>query len=259
MENEEKKENPGMQEITPGRHSKFRERIRLAYPAENPSDDDAWDLLGEKLATDYDARLKPFQDVVARMNELLAEEPDFAGIVCDMLENGVPFRVAIAKHFSQEDLIPVEGEEDYDAYRQVQDERLKTAQRKEQQGAQIAANEEATLKVIDDYCEQQGMSEQEKDELIEYVNNVFTELLYKRISAEMLAGFVKSMHYDTDVAEAAEVAEIKGRNAAIELKRAADNHNVAGDGIPEVAGGGAVNVKRNVKRNFFDIDERPRI
>lgn len=259
MKNEEKKGNPGMPEITPGRLSAFRERIRAAYPAEDPADDETWDLLGEKLATDYETKLKPFREMEERMNGLLEEEPDFAGVVSDMLENGVPFRVAIAKYFSQEDLIPVEGEEDYDAYRRVKDERLSAAKRKEEQGAEIAANEEATLNVIDDYCEQQGMSDQEKDELIEYVNDVFTNLLYKRISPEMLAGFVKGMHYDTDVAEAAEVAEIKGRNAAIESKRASDSRNRAGDGIPEVGGGGAVNVKRNVKRNFFDIDERPRI
>lgn len=259
MENNEKKEHPGTQETIPERTSKFRERIRAAYPDENPGDDDAWDLLGERLVTDYDTRLNPYVEVEGKMNDLMKTEPEFAEIVFDMLSNGLPFRVAIAKHFSQDDLIPVDGEEDFEAYKKTREERMESAKKKEEQGDEIAANEEATLKVIDDYCEQQGMSDEDKDALIEHINNVFTEMLYKRISSEMLAGFVKSMHYDSDLDKAAQTAEVKGRNAAIELKRAVENQKKAGDGIPEVAGGGAVNTNRNQKRGFFDIGERPRI
>lgn len=114
-----------------------------------------------------------------------------------------------------------------------------------------------SMETIDRFGEEKSLDDEQKEQLIGVINDHFTELLYKRISPEMLEGFLKQMSYDDAVAEAEKAGLIRGRNEQIEAKRRSEWVAADGDGLPGIGGGGAIQPAEKVRRrNFFDLPER---
>lgn len=234
-----------------------RQRLKQRYPDETPGDTGGWDQVYNRYMDDTDAELGYYKEAECRLNELCQVYPEFAEVVREMTAGQLPFRAAVAKVFALEDLIPQEGDEDYDAYHAAYGERLAQVKKRGEQSREIEDNEAKSLETIDLFCEEKGLADEEKESLIGIINDHFTELLYKRVSPEMLEGFLKQMSFDTAVTEAAKAGEIRGRNEKIEAKRAQERALAAGDGLPGIGGGGAVSpADAPRRRNFFELPER---
>lgn len=235
-----------------------RKRLKERYPDENPEDDPGWENLHNRYMDETEAELSNYKGAEEKMSELCRVYPEFAELVYNMLENKLPLRAAVARVFSQEDLIPQEGDEDYEAYQKAYNERLEGNKKKDAQTKEIEANEAKSMEAIDAFCREKGLSDEQKDELIGVINDHFTELLYKRISPEMLEGFLKQMSFDSAVADAEKVGVIKGRNENIEAKRVKEKKETVGDGLPGGSGGGSLKLdsKPKAKGFFGDMKER---
>lgn len=237
-----------------------RKRLKDRYPEENPADEEAWDSLYNRYMDENEAEVGKYKNAEERMSELCSIYPEFAELVYNMLENKMPLRAAVAKVFAQEDLIPEEGDDDYEAYRKAYEERVEGLKTRDSQTKEIEVNEAKSIETIDSFCAEKGLSDEQKEKLIEVINDHFTELLYKRISPEMLEGFLKQMNFDAAVEEAEKVGEIRGKNANIEAKRVKEQQVEAGDGLPNSGGGGKLNVIPKQKaKSFFDLPERKSI
>lgn len=257
MQQETTTETTPQPQETPLGLTPVRQRLRQRYPDQTPGDPDAWEQIYNRYMDETDAEIGHYKQAECRLDELCQVYPEFAGVVREMLVGQLPFRAAIAKVFSLEDLIPQEGEEDYDAYHAAYGERLARVQKHDGQSREIENNETQSLQTIDRFCGQKGLTDEEKESLIAIINDHFTELLYKRVSPGMLEGFLKQMSFDTAVSEAAKAGEIRGRNEKIEAKRMQERAFVAGDGLPGVGGGGAVTpADFPRRRNFFELPER---
>lgn len=260
MEEKEKVEAGVQAEELPGMPAAIRQRLQERYPGEQPVDLTGWESMYNRYMDDSEAEMSKYKDAETQMTELCQVYPEFAEVVYELVENRLPFRAAVAKVFSQEDLIPQEGDEDYEAYRTAYAERLEGVKKREVQTKEIEANEAKSLETIDRFCEEKGLDDEKKEQLTGVINDHFTELLYKRISPEMLEGFLKQMSYDDAVVEAEKTGLIRGRNEQIEAKRRREQAAVAGDGLPGAGGGGAIQPAEKVrKRSFFDLPERPGI
>lgn len=237
-----------------------RQRLKERYPEENPETDDAWEQVYGRYMDESEGELSRYREAECRLNELCRAYPEFGEVVHEMVANRLPFRAAVARVLSADDLIPQEGDEDYDACRTAWEERLERVEKRERQTREIAGNEARSLEAIDRFCEEKGLSEEEKDGLVELINDHFADLLYKRISPSMLEGFFKQMSFDLAVEEAAKAGELRGRNQQIEARRAQERAGRAGDGLPGAGGGGAIRpVDTPRERHFFDLPERRRI
>lgn len=235
----------------------IRQRLRERYPDEQPADDAAWEGLNSRYMDETDMEIGKYKDAESKMTELCQVYPEFAELVYNMLEGKMPFRAAVAKLFSEEDLIPQDDDEDYEAYSKAYGERLENLKKRDSQTREIEQNEAQSLQNIDKFCAEKGLPDDRKDQLIGLINDHFSELLYKRISPEMLEGFLKQMSYDTAVAEAEKTGEIRGKNANIEARRIKENQTMAGDGVPGATGGGSFSQSQKPRsRSFFDLPER---
>lgn len=237
---EEKKEQPVVvtEEV---KVRPLRKAAKEKYPDFAPENDSDWDEKEDEVFNSlYDAN-KSYKDAESKLDEIISTDPELADVLNDMVVDKVPFRVAIAKHYAQEDLIPVEGEEDFDAYQSAFEERVNRKKARDERDAQIAANEEESLKAIDQFAEEKGMDDDGKKGFVGFINDIFAEMLYKKLTPQTLNAFYNAMNHDTDVADAAEAAEIKGRNAKIEADIAEEEAAAEGDGIPDLGTkGGAV-------------------
>ncbi|MCM1031544.1 MAG: hypothetical protein NC410_08930 [Oscillibacter sp.] len=242
-------------EVQPVELTGSRKRLKERYPDAEPADDAGWEELNTRYMDETDAEIGKYKDSESKMTELIGVYPEFGELVFNMIEGKMPLRAAIAKVFSQEDLIPQEGDDDYEAYKKAYGERVEQKGKRDAQTKEIEENESKSMEAIDQFAADKGLSDEQKESLIELINNHFTELLYKRISTEMLEGFLKQMSFDTAVADAEKVGEIRGRNENIEAKMTKEKKKEEGDGLPNAGGGGAINADKKPKsRSFFDID-----
>jgi len=217
--------------------SKYRQRIKSRYPDAEPQNEQEWDDLAEQYMAKDEEDLKIFNEDRKVIDDILMGDKDLQLVVSDMIENGTPFRAAIAKFFDADSLTPKEGDEDYDYYQKSRDERISMGKEFAARAEQRKKNEEEAYANIDKFCEEKGYDDAEKSALIDYINEFFSGLAECKITPEMLQEFDNARNHDKDVQDAVETAEIDARNAAIEAKRASDAAQREADGVPAPAGG----------------------
>ena len=232
---------------------KYRERLRGRYADANPQTDQEWDDLAERGFAEDEEKIKNFEDNAKVIEDLLDSDKDLASVVSEMIVNGTPFRAAVAKFFDPESLVAKEGDEDYDYYQKSSEERKKMGQAFRERGAQKRANEKEAYDNIDKFAEKHAMEAAEKEAFINFVNELYNDLSVLKLSAQTLEKLYKAMTFDEAVAEAAESAEIDGKNQAIEAARVKKTADTAGDGVPAPMGGSApAPTPRPRKQTVFD-------
>lgn len=252
MEEEKKNEQTPVVVTEEVKVRPLRRMAKEKYPDFNPENDSDWDEKEDELAEELEGSVKSYKDAESKLDEIISTDPELADVLNDMIVNKTPFRAAIAKHYSQEDLIPVEGEEDFDAYQSAYEERVNKKAARDARDAEIAANEENSLKALDEFAAEKGMDDDGKAAFIGYINNIFDEMLYKKLTPEILGAFYNSMNHDNDVAAAKEAGEIEGRNENIEAQIAEEDAIAEGDGLPEIEKGGAVPEPESAQPTMLD-------
>lgn len=217
---------------------KFKERVSELYPDAAMETEDDLDALYNRYADDKENELSGLKDNMQVIEDLMNADEDLRAVLTDMIVNKTPFRAAIAKYLSQDDLTPLPTDEDYDAVRNAYNERVEKGKSQAAMMEQINKNEEQTYNDFEAFVAEKGLDEEKAQKLNDTIGEVFENLIYKKITPEMLLMFFKAMNYDDDVAKADSEGELRGRNAAIEAKRVA-SESKKGDGIPAMVGGGA--------------------
>lgn len=238
--------------------SKYRQRIKSRYADANPQSDSEWDDLAERYMAEDEERLKIFDENSKVIDDIIAGDKDLARVVSEMITNGTPFRAAIAKFFDADSLTPKEGDEDYEYYQKSRDERVKIGKDFAARAAQRSKNEEEAYTNIDNFCKEKGYDDAEKSALIGFINDFFAGLSECKITPEMLQQFDNARNHDADVQEAAQTAEINGRNENIEARRASSAAQRQADGVPAPAGGSSPAQQASPKKRtiFDEIPER---
>lgn len=225
---------------------KYRERLRSRFSDANPQSDQEWDDLTERALSEDEENAKVLQDI-------LDSDKDLSTVVSEMIVNGTPFRAAVAKYFDPEDLVAKEGDEDYEYYQKSTDERKRMGQEFRARGEEKRKNTKDAYDNIDKFAEKHGMDAAAKDAFIGFVNTLYNDLSVLKLTPETLTKLYKAMTYDEAVAEAAETAEIDGKNAAIEAQRVRKTSAANGDGVPTPKGGSApVPTPKPKKSTIFD-------
>ena len=223
----------------------FRDRVSKLYPDAPMETDEDIDTLYNRYADDKESELQGINDNLQIIEDLMNADEDLRAVLTDMVVNKTPFRAAIAKYLSPEDLTPLPTDEDYDAVRTAYNERVEKGKAQATKMEEINRNEEQTYNDFEAFVAEKNLSEEQTNELNDTIGEVFENLLMKKITPEMLTMFYKAMSYDNDVAKADSEGEIRGRNAAIEAKRVASENTKKGDGLPNLVGGGSEPEKDN--------------
>lgn len=239
---ETKKEEP--------QKEKFRDRVSKLYPDAPMETDDDLEAAYSRYADDKENELGGIKDMIQVIEDLMSSDDDLRAVATDMIVNKTPFRAAVAKYLSTEDLTPIPTDDDYDAVRAAYNERVERGRAKQEQMLQIEKNEEQTYADFEKFIADNNMSEEQAASLNDTIGEVFENLLYKKITPEMLEMFRKAMDYDDAIARSDREGELRGRNSAIEAKRISAENN-KGDGIPAMVGGGSEPIKSESDKVSF--------
>lgn len=230
----------------------YRDRLRGKYPDMAADTDEDYAAMGEKYLDDSEAELSRFRDSEAAISEIIKSDPLFEAVVTDIVVNDVPFIVAIQRHVPVEQLTLQEGDENYEQWAEAKSQRLAKAAKAAEQQKQIAENEVASSNLFNEFAQEKGMDETEKDEFLTIINDALFALLYKKIDRKFLELCFKGSRFDKAVEEAEKVGEMNGRNANIETKKVSERAKMEGDGIPGSTGASAsVSPTRKKRPNAF--------
>lgn len=217
---------------------RLRKSLKTKYPDFNADTEEEWAAKEDEYYGEVEDELNTYKLAEEQLGDVIKANPELANVLNDMATNRMPFRAALAKYFSQEDLIPVDGDDDFEAYEKSFNERLEKAKSREAKDKEMLKNEQESLDAIDAFAQEQKIDDEGKKKLIEYINTFFEDMLYKRISPDMISMFYNAINYDDDIAAAKEAGEVKGRNAKIEAQIKEEQDREKGDGIPDSNKGG---------------------
>ena len=217
----------------------YRERLKKRFADREFNSDEDWDNAAEEAYAEDEESLNVFKDNNKIIDEVLASDKDLAAIIADIVANHIPFRAAVAKRFSPEDLVAKKGDEDYDYYQKSYEERIATGREIQRIAQERLKNEDEAYDNIDAFCEKNGYSDEDKKEFIKFINEFYNSLSMRKITPEILQTLDNARHYEDDMASAEESGFVAGKNENIAAKRVAEKNKAAADGVPVPNGAGA--------------------
>ena len=259
MDEKEKTIEAGVEVIETPKMPAYRERLKKRFADREFNSDEDWDNAAEEAYAEDEETINVFNDNNKIIDELMASDKDLAAIVSDILANHIPFRAAVAKRFSPEDLVAKEGDEDYDYYQKSYEERVATGKELQRIAQERLKNEDEAYDNIDAFCEKKGYNDEQKKEFIGFINEFYNSLSMRKLTPETLQTIDNARHYEEDMASAEENGFVAGKNENISAKRASENNKAKADGVPVPNGGGAPvseAPKRQVNPIFAGIKQR---
>ena len=220
------------------------ERLRAHYADRGEMDDEG--LYG--AAADEIGELRDWRSKrEASDKELLSLLKSHQKIaqVLQYIAQGAPEIEALSRVFDAEDLIRFEGEPDFEQWTEGKKKREQDMKDAEDRQGQYDLNYQASLKMVEEFCAENGLDEESKNALLDSLFAVYDDLLDGKVSKETLLLFHKGITHDEDVADAEAQGIINGKNAKIDAKK---KETIKSDSLPEIEGGGVTQPEQKPKQ-----------
>lgn len=231
-------------EMKPARHTRndLRTRMSKKYPDKNFDNDedlddalyneyDAYDSESKKLSEE-NARYKQDHDA---LSDMFAQNPASASFF-DAIRNGEDPLFSLVGLYGVDDIremldSPEKKKELTEAHQKYLEDAAKEKSLEEEYNKNI----DATLDAEADAVENGEITEEELNKAHESLKRKFEMILNGKWTIDDLKAELRGLNYDTDVRQAAEDGEVRGRNAKIVEKKRSRQQ---GDGMPNMQMGG---------------------
>lgn len=248
MEEDELKKNAEQQETAPKGRAAFLDSYKKSNPdsIEDPDDDGLFDHAHSKYS-EMEGKYNGMSQANEKLAELVSKDPKL-GAVLSMLvgENSKSLPYAVGSVYGKE---PFDDLDEFEQGYQEQLQRLATSKEEQEKASKNIEEYQGTL---EKFGKDNGLTEEQLDEVNSGIMQFAENLLMGIIPAELIDLVYKGLNYDKDVEEAAATGEVEGRNAVIENKM---KEKTASTSIPDMGsttGAGAVKPKPSQKKSFFD-------
>lgn len=230
------KENEGK-----SRRDTFREGFASRHPDVNMDDEEAY---YGALDDEYNSReeeLRRHRENNDKLNNLFLENPNAAYFMNDLLDGKEQMGVSLMRQFGElfKEAVDDPTPENVKAFADALDDHAARVKENERLQSEYEQNYAASREAIDKWVAERGLTPEQDDAVMDYLNRQFTNQLVGVITPEMLELAYKGLNYDKDVAAAEESGAAAGRNQRIDEKL----RKGRGDGLPRIAGGGRAQAK----------------
>ncbi len=211
---------------------KHHDRLSKFFGAERKFEND------EDYDKGFDEYLKHHEDYYERgvesnekLIKLLDAEPKAKAVLADAMENGVPFNVALARHFGPEDLTVEEGDDRYADYKKNIDARNTDLQTRKDSDALYETNMKESDKAVTEFAKEEGDSEEETKAILDKFSDMMQEVFTGKITKATLQAIKRSVKFEKAVQDASDMGELKGKNTKIKAEMEKEV-KPKGDGLP---------------------------
>jgi len=248
-ETKETKETEETKESTPEKKPyRWADRLSKEYPDRKYESDDDY----ENAMDEYLGELEGYRERGRLANQKLISvfdtNPAVGSIVRDMME-GSSARAALARHFAPEDLVPQEGDDDYESWKKNKIEREESLAKRKKRDEDYANNTKATQAAIEEFVTENGMDDAAAGEFLSYIDTHISDIMNGKLSKDLLGMFHKARNYEAEVAKAREIGEIAGKNQKIVAEK---EKKPVGDGLPKPKNTGSGPDKPQRQQSWID-------
>ena len=225
----------------------LRERMLKRNPELNVDDPEAMSAGISDYLDELDGQISGYKEREDKITNMMNADPRSAYLFAG-LDNSEDIILSLVKLLGtniREILDDPDSEASKEYARQVADGKEQDAQRE--------ANIEETKQVIAEWQEENGLSNKEGNAVLDLLQNILEEGLMGKVSRKSLDMGLKAIRHDEDVAEAADAAEIKGKNTRVkeELRKRG-----AGDGVSSLEGTNNPPKPMKEESSVFDMARR---
>lgn len=214
------------------------ERMKGKYPDMDFSDEE---VLSGRINDDYDKYdkdLGELEDLRAREKEiydLYSKDPRAGVFLSNWAKGGDP-AVELTRIYGDDFMEALQDPEKQEALAEANKEFAKRVAKEKGYEEEYNKNLNETLSTLDKMQQEQGLSDEDIDQAMEFLVGVMKDGVLGKFSPESIKMALNATKHDQDVEAAAQEAEVRGRNAKIETKL---RHLKSGDGIVPFSGGSA--------------------
>jgi len=228
---DEKMQQIGGQPVVGGRQ-KLTDRLKAKYPDKNFDDDEAlYGQIGEDYDT-YDKEIEGYKGNEKKLTDLFASDPRSASFLMAWSKGGDP-AVELVRQFGTDIAEVLNDPERQEEIAQANKEYVERVAKNKALEEEYRQNLAQSLKALDDYQQESGMTDDECDDVMQKVLTIVKDGLAGKFTVETIDMVRKALSHDADVAEAGVEGEVRGRNAKIQEKLRRPN---AGDGTRPIGG-----------------------
>lgn len=235
-------EKAATQTISEDDYTPVKDYIRKQYQDEQFDDDDQVDRKAYKHIKDLEKYRTDNREANKKVMTLFNAHPELVDALRDM-DEGADFAEAIALNLDPEQrkvLREVVLADDYvpqkENWKQKKTEREAKFAEKQKWTESYSENRKISANNLKEFATENSLDQTAMEGVAKYADQVLADVYNGKVSKQFLAMIHKAMNADAEIAKAAQVAEVKGRNAASVGK--AEKADPVGDGLPDLAKGG---------------------
>lgn len=231
---------PNNQEVK-SRRDMAVERLRERYPDKEFNDDEA--IFGQ-ISDDYDeldGQLNSYKEREQGMVDMMTKDPRMANFLAAWHQGENPL-VAMMRMYGPELKDALDDPELQDKLAEAQTEYLDRLAESKELNQQFDDNVASSIAERDAFQQEKGLSDEQMDEIHDRLEQKARDIIVGKFTRDMYEDEYMAMNHDSDVAAAADEAEVRGRNAKINetLRKRGE-----GDGVAPLGGSaGKVNPQR---------------
>ena len=231
------------------RRDSMVERLKGKYPDKDFADDEA--IYGQISDDydDYDNQLNTYRDHEEKLANMFNSDPRSAQFLSNWAHGDDP-AVALMRMYGEEIRERLDDPEFQEQIAAANKEYVERVAKNNELEEQYKTNIEETKNTVDQFQADNGLSDEEVDEVMEFLQGIFQDAIVGKFSRESMDMAYKAINHDTDVEAAADEAEVRGRNSRIEEKLRKRNDS---DGLAALDGANNTPSQQRGSNSIFDV------
>lgn len=228
------------------------ERMKAKYPDRSFDDDEA--LFGQinDDYDDYDKQLSESKSREEAFSNMFTSNPKSARLMMDWKNGKDPVASLISIYGKDDILAAIEDPSRVEAIEAANKEFANKVAKNDEYEAQYKKNLPESLKAIETWAQQNGISDDAIDTAVEALSKVCGDFILGKISPESVEMMMKAKNYDADIEQAQAEGQVAGRNAKIEEKL---RKGKQGDGLAPLNGKSNTPSSSRRPKDMFDLAE----
>ena len=224
------------EEEIPEARTRFNERIKQALPDQELEGDDAYFEAAINHIDELETYQKENDEANRKVVEVLEQQPEIGSILSDMVQ-GASFEEALARNIDIESIQPAKGDPDYEKWAKAKADRIKRMEEARGFEKKLVESRKVSLENVATFQKEKGLSDTERTQFTTKINTILTDVLEDgKITPEFLDVMYKGLAFQEAIDSARKQGEIRGKNEAIDQKKA--TRATQDDGLPTLTSQG---------------------
>lgn len=211
-----------------------RERLAKRHPDRQFDDDDA--IIGQ-ISDDYDeldGQMNGYKEREQKMVDMMSADPRSAHFLSSWA-NGDDPAIALVRMFGTDIKDAIDDPERQEQIAAANKEYVDRVAKSRHLEEEYKKNLDGTIEALNAFQQENGLTDDEVDEVMEFLQGIFQDAIVGKFSRESMEMARKAIKHDTDVEDAAQEAEVRGKNARVkeELRKRKETDGISAlDGTP---------------------------